>query len=361
MRATVFGAAVASLVFAGQLSGQESPRDTGAARAVLQQRVDSVKRGVVADTIQFGDREIPAGTTVEGPVVVSIGDLRVRGTINGTAVVIVGDIDVAPGGRITGDAIAAFGSIVAPMGAVAGQQRTISGTFSRYLDRAEPETRQTTRGAVSLALGWLVIVLLIGIGVLVFAGNYLEGATDVLEQSFWRSFLAGVAGQLAIVPAFVLLLLALTVTIVGILLIPFASVAFVLAVAGLVTLGFLAMARLTGGSIGAARAEGLRDRGRALRGLLVGIALFLGMWVVAALFQWSPAASGMLRAIAFVITYAAATAGFGAAILSRGGTRRDVALKRRVTDDQAAAWQTPTPVTGVTAARRPTAAGAPRR
>jgi hypothetical protein len=361
MRATVFGAAVASLVFVGKLSAQESPRDTATARGVLQQRVDSAVQGVVADTIRFGDREISAGTTVQGPVVVSIGDLRVRGTINGTAVVIVGDIEVLPGGRITGDAIAAFGSIVAPAGSITGQQRKISGTFGLDLDRAEAETRQTTRGALSLSLGWFVIVLLIGIGVLVFAGNYLEGATDVLQRSFWRSFLAGLAGQLAIVPALVLLLLALAVTIVGILLIPFAIVAFVLAVAGLVTLGFLAMARLTGGSIGAARVEGLRDRGRALRGLLLGIALYLGMWVVAALFQWSPVASGTLRAIAFVITYTAATAGFGAAILSRGGTRRDVSVKRRASDEQMAVWQTPTPVTGITAARRPSAAGAPPR
>jgi hypothetical protein len=364
MRATVLCAAVASLVVIGPLPAQESRPDTASASAILQQRADSTtSRGVVRDTIQFGDREIPAGVTVAGPVVVSIGDLRVRGTIAGTAVVIVGDIEVAPGGRITGDAIAAFGTVTASPGTIGGQQRAISGTLGQYfgLERRAAETRRTTQGALSLSLGWLVMVLLIGIGVLVFAGNYLEGAADVLQRSFWRSFFVGLAGQLAIVPALVLLVLALTVTVVGILLIPFAIVAFVLAIAGLVTLGFLAMARLTGGSIGAARAEGLRDRGRALRGLLLGIAIYLGMWVIAAVFQWSPAASGVLRGIAFVITYAAATAGFGAAILSRGGTKRDVAATRRVSDEQMAVWQTPTPVTGVTAARRPTPAGAPRR
>ena len=354
MRATVLCAAVASL-FAGVSSAQERPADTTRSSGLPQQTDSAPRSQAVTDTIQFGDRDIPAGTTVAGPIVVAIGDLRVRGTINGNAVVIAGDVVVEPGGRITGDAIAALGSVHAAPGSVGGQQRSMTGIFGRSLgiDRAEEVERRTTRGMISLTLGWLVVMLLIGIGVLVFAGNYLEGAVDVLERSYWRSFVAGLAGQVAIVPAMVLIVLALTITVVGILLIPFALVAFVLATAGLITLGFLAMARLTGGSIGAARVESLRERGKALRGLLLGITLYLGMWVVAAAFQWSPVVSGILRAIAFVITYAAATAGFGAAILSRGGTRRDVAAARRPADDQMAVWQTPTPVTGVTAARRP--------
>jgi hypothetical protein len=182
----------------------------------------------------------------------------------------------------------------------------------------------------------------------------------VLEQSFWRSFLVGVAGELAIAPVLILLLLALAITVVGVLLIPFAIVAYVIAIAGLGTLGFLAMAYVTGAGVGGRRAGELQARGRALRALVVGITLYLGMWVVAAAFQWSPLVSGVLRALAVAITYAAATAGFGAAILSRGGTRRDAAKPVPVADEMAV-WQTPTPVTGVVAARRPTPAGAPRQ
>jgi len=58
-------------------------------------------------------------------------------------------------------------------------------------------------------------------------------------------------------------------------------------------------------------------------------------------------------AVAVAITWVAATAGLGAALVSRGGVRRAVApaAQRAM---QAASWATPTPVAGVVAARRPT-------
>ena len=364
MRATVLGVAVASLVVVGRLYGLESmPHPASAELRPSTTQADTAKvAGALTDTVGFGGRTIGAGDTVQGPVVVLAGDLHVQGTVVGTAVAIVGDVLVEGGGRVTGDAIAAFGSVHAPPGSVGGRLRSITGTFGPHFavaEAAEPR-RQSTSGALGLTLGWLVVMLVIGIGVLVFASNYLEGATDVLEQSFWRSFLAGVVGELAILPALALLLLALTVTVVGILLIPFAIVAYVVAVAGLGTLGFLSVAYLTGGSLGSRQADQLQARGRALRALVVGVVLYLGMWIVAAAFQWSPVVSGMLRGLALAITYAAATAGFGAVILSRGGTRRDAA-KRKPVADEMAVWQTPTPVSGVVAARRPTPASTPRQ
>jgi hypothetical protein len=47
------------------------------------------------------------------------------------------------------------------------------------------------------------------------------------------------------------------------------------------------------------------------------------------------------------------TLGLGSAILSRAGTHRRVASGQRPVE--LAAWQTPTPITGVIAARRPVA------
>jgi hypothetical protein len=367
MRATGFGIAVASLVAVSSLPAQRGGMDTSTAAAVAAQ--DTTQRiapapvqprgDVSKDTIRFGGRTIAAGQVVSGPVVVAAGDLHVLGTVQGTAIVIAGDIVVDSGGRITGDAISVLGGVRHDAGSVLGTARSYEGSFAWFADE-RPESdfrpRESTSGAVSLALGWLVVVLLIGIGVLVFAGSYLEGVTDVLEQSFWRSFLVGLAGEVAIIPVCILLMMGLAITVVGILLIPFALVAYVVAVAGLFTIGFLAMAELTGAGIGASRAARLQERGRALRGLMIGIAVFLGMWVVAAAFQWSPIASGILRAVALAITWVAATAGFGAAILSRGGSRRDVAPRPEPVSDEMAVWQTPTPVTGVVAARRPTPA-----
>jgi hypothetical protein len=349
MRATVIAHAVASLIVVAHPQAPAFAQDTATAVSAATRNTPAQSPAVGSDTIRFGGRIIEAGDTVNGPVLTAAGDLRVRGVIRGTAVAIAGDIIVEDGGTITGDAIAVLGSVVTQRGTVAGAARTFSRSFG-WLDEVEqtPPPRRGTSDAMSLSLGWLVVMLLVGIGVLVFAGAYLDGVTDVLEQSFGRSFLVGIAGELGVIPVLVLVVAALAVTVVGILLIPFAIVAYVLAVMGFLTLGFLSVARLAGGSIGGTRGE---VRGRALRALVLGIVMFIGAWVLAAAFQWSPAISGILRMIALAVTWVAATAGFGAAILSRGGTHRDAAKKAQV--DESAAWQTPTPITGVAAARKP--------
>jgi cytoskeletal protein CcmA (bactofilin family) len=356
MRATVMGVAVASL-WAATLSGQETAAAIASAGQDTGQSADTAAAATTTvDTLRFGGRTVAAGDTVAGPVLVVGGDLRVRGTIQGSAVAIAGDVILEPGGRVTGDVIAALGHILREGGAIGGRARSFDREFSFDASGpGGPTARRDTGGALSLSLGWLTVMLVLGIGVLVFAGGYLEGVADVIQQSFWRSFFWGLAGMLGLVPGLILLVAALAVTVVGILLVPFAIVAYVVAAAGLVTLGFLAMARLTGGGIGGDAARRLSAKGGALRGLVIGVLLYMGMWVVAALFQWSPIVSGILRGIALAITWVAATAGFGAAILSRGGTRRDVAAPEPVADEMAV-WQTPTPVTGVVAARRPTPA-----
>lgn len=346
MRATVLVNTVASLIVVAPAWSVVFAQDA----APVPAATPNTQAPISTDTIRFGGRTIEAGDTVTGPVLSAAGDLRVRGVIRGTAVTVAGDIIIEPGGAITGDAIAILGSVVTSGGgAVGGTARTYSRSF-RWLEDVEraPPVRRDTGDAMSLSLGWLVVMLLVGIGVLVFAGAYLDGVTDVLEQSFGRSFLVGIAGVLGVIPLLVLVCAALAVTVVGILLIPFAIVAYVLAVMGFLTLGFLAVARLAGGSFGGQRGE---ERGRALRALVVGIVIFMGAWVLAAAFQWSPAISGILQMIAFAVTLVAATAGFGAAILSRGGTHRDAA--KPVEADESAAWQTPTPITGVAAARKP--------
>ena len=206
-----------------------------------------------------------------------------------------------------------------------------------------------------------MILVLIGIGVLVFAPTYLDGVSESLEGKFGRSFWAGVAAQLALAPVLALLLVALAVTILGVLLIPFAIVAYVLAVAGLVTLGFLAVARITGESVAPGTSRRYPGSGAALRGLVIGVTLYMGLWVLASAFAWAPMVEMILRIVAVAITWVAATVGLGAAVLSRGGTRRPgPAFTPAAAAVNALPWQTPTPVTGVVAARRPTPSSSAR-
>lgn len=308
------------------------------------------------DSLTIGGRVIQQGTSVEGPVVVAGGDLNVRGTINGSAIAIAGDVVVHEGGRVTGDAIAAFGSVRLDGGSIEGTMRSMTGTWGASLRstmQGDGADRQRS-SPIMLAVGWFGIMLLIGLGVLVFASSYLDGVVDVLEESFWRSFLVGIAGELGVLPVLVLLCVGLAITIIGALLIPFAVVAVVLAIAGLATLGFIAVARLTGDGLASRSAKRLTARGGALRAVMVGLTIYMGLWLVASALGHAPVAGTVLRMVALTVTYVAVTAGFGAALLSRGGTRRDAAVAQAPAPAMdAASWQTPTPVTGVVAARRP--------
>jgi hypothetical protein len=350
------GGAEATIVTDG--AGSASSASLNAAAGATQDSAvaDASPR---SDSLALGGRVIAAGTTVAGPIVVAGGDLDVHGTINGSAIAIAGDVVVHAGGRVTGDAIAAFGEVSLDGGTIGGAMRSMTGIWGESLrsslrgDGIAP----STRSPLQFALGWFGVMLLIGLGVLVFASNYLNGVVDVLQESFWRSFFVGIAGEIGILPAIVLLVVGLAITIIGALLIPFAVVAFVLAVAGLATLGFIAVAQLTGGSIGSRAAERLTPRGGALRAVLVGVTLYMGLWICASALGFVPAAGTILRIVAILVTYVAVTAGFGAALLSRGGTRRDGAVAQAPAPAlDAASWQTPTPVTGVVAARRPVVA-----
>jgi hypothetical protein len=313
------------------------------------------------DQIAMGGRSIAAGTEVNGPVAAAGGPLHVFGTVNGDAIAIGSDVIVHPGGRINGNAVSALGTVSLIGGSVNGEIRQLGGALGAIPRPAAAETPvRSTRHALALSSSWLVILVLMGIGVLVFAGDYLEGVVDSLEGRFGRSFWAGIATQLALAPVLALLIVALAVTVLGILLIPFAIVAFVLAVAGLITLGFLAIARITGESIAPAASKRYHARGAALRALVVGVTLYMGLWVLASAFAWAPMVETVLRGVAVAITWVATTAGLGAAVLSRGGTRRTATMAAPLAAVNDLPWQTPTPVTGVVAARRPTPSSSAR-
>ena len=185
---------------------------------------------------------------------------------------------------------------------------------------------------------------------MIFAESNLDGVVTALERGFARSFWLGLAGQVASLPALLVLVVGLAITVLGVLLIPFAIVAYVIAAAGLVTLGFLAVARLTGGALASDRGT-TSPRGVHLRALVIGLVTYLGIWMIAALFAWNPVIGAVCRAIAIAITWVAATLGLGAALASRAGTQRAVLSSKQSAADEYA-WQTPTPVTGVAAATR---------
>jgi hypothetical protein len=174
----------------------------------------------------------------------------------------------------------------------------------------------------------------------------------------------------------VVLLVACAITIIGILVIPIAALAWALAYAGAFTLGMLAVALVIGRAL-AGRGAGSSDRGAALRGLAVGLATLSLIWFGAAVAAKVPVAGAIARLIAVAFTWAVATVGLGAVVKSRMGvaqlsmrfgasrfgmtgfgvtgfaSRWGAASTTTTTDVAAPGWQTPTPVQGVVAARRP--------
>jgi hypothetical protein len=328
MRALVVALAIAVAAPASPLVAQRadtsrpptSPKTSGARDSIdLQIRAlqndPEGTRLPKQDSISMGARTVPAGAVEQGPVATAGGNLDVFGTVNGDAIAIGGDVVVHRGGVVTGTALSAFGRVRLEGGTVNGEMRALNGAVGVTPPPAPSVSGPSTQHALALSLGWLGVLWLIGIGVLLFAGPYLDGVSDALAESFSRSFWLGVASQLALAPVLLLLVVALAVTIIGVLLIPFAVVAFVLATVGLMTLGFLAVARVTGESMGRAASRRLSARGAALRALIVGLG--------------------------------------GATVRSRGGVRRAQEQPGPETRVNEVAWQTPTPVTGVVAARRP--------
>ena len=311
-----------------------------------------------ADSFALGGRVIHAGDTVKGRAAAAYGDLVVIGTVDGDAIAVDGDVVVASGGRVTGDALAIRGRVRMMGGTVDGEMRTLSNLASGERVAVQMSAADRTKRAVYIVGSVLGLLLLVGLGVLLFAGDNLEGVVDTLERRFARSFLVGIAGQLALVPVLLLVLTGLAITLIGILLIPFAAVAYVLATAGMFTLGFLAIARVTGKSI-LRPSHVLSERRTSLRALMIGVLGYFVVWLLAAGFTWSPVAGPVLRILATIITWVALTAGAGAVIISRGGTRRVAVPVPPAELEDSRSWETPTPVSGVVAARRPTPAPMP--
>ena len=307
-----------------------------------------------ADSVSPGPRTVPAGSTVKGTIVAR-GAVDVAGTVEGSVVSLGGDVTVRRGGHVTGHALSVGGRVLADSGIVDGEMRAMSSLPSPVAPAlAAADTRSAgdrTVAAVKVVAGSFAVLLIVAIGVLLFAGPNLAEVVQTVELRFARAFWVGLAGQLLILPGLVVLCIALAVTLIGVLLIPFAIVAYAIAIAGLVTLGFLAVAQLIG-SAGWRRRD-TSARARVFGSLVVGVAIFFGLWLVAALLVWAPLAATVVRAAAIAASWAALTLGLGAAILSRAGTHRRVASGSRPVE--LAAWQTPTPVTGVVAARRPAA------
>ncbi|MBI3983610.1 MAG: hypothetical protein HY337_11920 [Gemmatimonadetes bacterium] len=202
--------------------------------------------------------------------------------------------------------------------------------------RAQAEARlvEGMRGGPSFAagavvvdimslLGTLVALASIGFGTVFFVPQRLEVVADTVAKSPVRAFFAGLFAQPLLLPALLTMVVGLILTVVGILVVPVAIVGFVLAVIASVLGGYLAVARVVG-EIYVRRTgrQNLYTTGWATyRYLVYGLLGLLAIWIPALALQWIPGAGLALMLAAVVFTWIITTAGLGAVVLSRGGTR----------------------------------------
>jgi hypothetical protein len=197
-------------------------------------------------------------------------------------------------------------------------------------------------GGMAFGVSKLIAVFIslagMGLGFLVFAPRQLETVADTVWHSFWRSFLAGLFAQPLVLPVFGMLVVGLALTVVGILVIPFAVIGFVAALILAAIGGFIAVARTVGEIYlrrKMARGEVVPTWG-SYRYVVYGLAGLLALWLPVILLGWIPVAGTVLTASAALITWMLATAGFGAAIISRAGMRGTFVrqLDLALTDEQ---------------------------
>lgn len=303
----------------------------------------------------MGDFGLGTGDTLRGNLLVLRGTAEIFGRLEGNVVALDGDIVVHRGGSVSGDALALSGRVGDADRAIEGEIRSLSPVAT---------TASQSSGAIAVfrrgagLLGVFLILAAIGVGLVTFARPTLETVSDTVKHSLGRAFVTGLVAQMLVIPTFGMLIVGLALTVVGVLLIPFAVAAYLLLFLAAVVLGILAMSHAMGETYTRRRmALGVLVSPNSYRYVGLGLVALLGLWGVWALFGWVPVAGTLVLGGASVVTWVLGTVGFGASLLSRAGIRPDFAGRlvppEALTDEYL--WATPQ--AGVPAVKRPTPPG----
>jgi hypothetical protein len=312
-----------------------------------------VAGSVRGSPLRVGHTTVPAGQTVEGSLVVFRGNADIYGTVSGNVVALLGDVICHDGGEIAGNAVSVGGRVVEAGGTVHGDIKTLSAVgLAAASDRPAPQLSalQQLFKDVGTVVAVFIALAMVGFGTVFFGRRYVEVVADTTTHAFGRSFVVGLLGQLLLLPAFAMMIVGLVLTIVGILVLPFAILAFVLGAAIAALGGYLAVAHAVGETVTRRRmANGaFVSSPNAYGYIFSGLAGLLGLWAAAALFGWLGPVVLLLKIAATLVTWVAMTTGFGAVLLSRAGLRETFAgrYSGEMTDEYM--WATPpaTPTSG---------------
>jgi hypothetical protein len=190
--------------------------------------------------------------------------------------------------------------------------------------------RHIWRGLTDIVATLVTYAILFGMGfaVVFFGGRkYLEAVGETARRATLRSWLVGLAASFLVLPVFVLGVVVLLISIVGIPALLVWIPLFPVAVFAAVVLGYLAVAHAAGEALAERRFSGSDwfSRGNSYYFLLTGLGLLVALFLAADVSEmagpWLGFVHGSLMFFAIVLSWAAATIGLGAVLLTRGGTR----------------------------------------
>ena len=287
--------------------------------------------------VHVGDLTIRRGQVFNGNLAVLSGDVSVYGTVEGNLAALNGDVILHSGGRVEGDVISLNGTVTRAGGYVGGRVRSVGSlglTPSRpsAAPRAARRPIRTGMGQASgfeaigqniaTLVGFFVALACIGFGLNFFMPRQLEVVSETVSDSFGKSFLAGLFAQPLLLPLSAMLIAGLAITVIGIPVAVIVALALLLAVPGAAVLGYLAAAKSVGSSYLTRRmAEGHAVVVTPYRSTAYGLVGLLAVWIPAVTLTWIPLVGQLFFLLALAATWVMATAGVGAAILSRAGLR----------------------------------------
>lgn len=263
----------------------------------------------------FGDVHVDGHVAKEAVAV--FGNVYVSGTVGGDVAAPFGDVYIDDGGTVAGD-VSAVGVQAGDLAVIGGQIEEVhlprlswlprdNGARSIYLMIA---TAAVTKAALSIIFGFLVLALV---------PRNVKHVEQRIRLSPIRSFLWGLLFQILILPVAAILV----VTVIGI---PVALLGLPLVIVVALLLGFVAFARILGSAlISPSEPEGRRLVQYTVGALLIHVPFLMGlaMWSMPGPAEENPGSfvANLLIWAGLSVLYLISTVGFGAAIMSRFGSR----------------------------------------
>jgi hypothetical protein len=269
------------------------------------------------------DIEVEEDEEIDGDVVALGGSIEIKGIVNGSAVAIGGDVDIFPSGVVEEDAVSIGGQVVKRgEGIVRGEKVSVG--FLRappfkmpFGTMRFPMFHPFGFPAWAFVIRILKILFLIFLGIVVLAilPKNIDKIKDKVKHEFVKSGLVGLAAEILVLPIFILLI----ITIIGI---PVALLVEPILIIAALILGYVGTCLFVGEKL--QEHTSLKPDTRIMM-LVIGILAVELVPLVARTIGifgnvFSPFAL-IIAIIGWMIGYVVITVGFGAAILTRLGTR----------------------------------------